>query len=72
MAECANGVVEWLDVLLLLVPFERQLRAEQFTADVASVGGAQGQRQTRSSPWPPGTHNTILGPRSVKHFISNY
>lgn len=57
VAQIANGVVQRLQVLLILVPFQGQLGAEQFAANVAAVAGGQGQRQARSSCCAPGTHN---------------
>lgn len=45
VAEIAHGIVQRLQMLLLLVPFQGQLRAEQLSADVAPVTGSEGQRQ---------------------------
>lgn len=44
VAERAHGVVQRLEVLLLLVPLERELGAEQLAAHVAPVASRDGQR----------------------------
>jgi hypothetical protein len=43
VAEGTDGAVKRLEVLLLLVPLERQLRRECLAADVAGVADARGQ-----------------------------
>lgn len=48
VAEIAHRVVERLQVLLLLVALQRELRAQQLAADVAPVAG--GQRQGQRDP----------------------
>lgn len=48
VAQIADRIVQRLQVLLLLVPLQRQFCAEQFAADVATV--ARGQRQGQGDP----------------------
>lgn len=48
VAQVANGVVQRLQVLLLLVAFQRELGAQQFAAHVAPVAGVEGQGQEES------------------------
>lgn len=59
VAQIADGVVEWLEVLLLFVPLQRQLGAEQFAAHVTSVAGVQWQRQQQ----PAATANHVTTAR---------
>lgn len=49
VAQIANGIIERLQVLLFLVPLQRQLCAEQFAAHVAAVASVQWQRQEQST-----------------------
>lgn len=37
VTQIADGVVQRLQMLLFLVPFQRELRAQQFAAHIASV-----------------------------------
>lgn len=55
VAQIADRIVQRLQVLLLLVPLQRQFRAEQFAADVATV--ARGQRQGQGDP----AGRTVIG-----------
>lgn len=59
----AHGVVERLQVLLFLVPLERELGAEQFPAHVTAMASADRQRQAHPSHGcPPGTHTQHYSP----------
>lgn len=55
VAQIADRIVQRLQVLLLLVPLQRQFRAEQFAADVTTV--ARGQRQWQGDP----AGRTVIG-----------
>lgn len=43
VAQIAHCIVQGLQVLLLLVPFQRQFRAQQLAAHVTSMARGQGQ-----------------------------
>lgn len=45
VAQIADGIVQRLQVLLLLVSLQRELGAQQFAADIAPMAGGKGQRQ---------------------------
>lgn len=71
MTQVAHGVVQRLQVLLLLVTFQGQLRAQHLSADVTAVAAAHWRWESGGgSPCRPGTHNTILGPLVVKQSVS--
>lgn len=72
MTKGAKRVVERLEVLLFLVPFQGQLGAEQFAADVTTVEGAQRIRQGHASCccWEPPKTQHRLAPAYFPNFIS--
>lgn len=46
VAQIANGIVQRLQVLLLLVTFQRQFGAQQLAAHVTTMARGQRQRKT--------------------------
>lgn len=49
VAQVADRIVQWLQVLLLLVSLQRELGAQQFAAHIAPVTGGEGQWQGQSA-----------------------
>lgn len=71
MTQAANGVVQRLQMLLLLMTFQGQLGAQHLATDVTAMASAHWRRESGGgSPCRPGTHNTILGPLVVKQSVS--